>query len=85
MTEKHTQISDVQRRCENCLHMKQEASRDHDDPYGYETVCGFHIVAGGWHRMRVDPESVCSDHEFDDGNDRPPAAPQYPSNDWPPF
>ncbi len=53
------------RRCDNCRHFMIEPARSHEDPYGERTVCGFHIVAGGWHRMAIDPESVCSDHVFD--------------------
>lgn len=75
----------VPRRCDNCLHMRQETVHSHDAPPESEAVCGFHIVAGGWRRMRVDPESVCSDHEFDDLSDRKPTEPQYPSSDWPRF
>lgn len=73
------------RRCDNCLHMRLETFQSHDAPPEQETVCCFHIVAGGWYRMRVDPESVCSDHEFDDLIDRKPTAPAYPSSDWPRF
>lgn len=78
-------MSDVERRCDNCLHMMQETVRSFDAPPEDETVCNFHIVAGGWHRMRVNPESTCSDHRFDDGSDDGPAEPRYPACDWPPF
>ena len=75
----------VTRRCDNCLHMMQEASAFGDDPYFTETVCNLHIVAGGWSRMRVLPEAVCNEHEFDDLSDRPAKEPVYPSSEWPPF
>lgn len=76
---------EVARRCENCLHMMLQVVRSHDAPPENETVCNFHIVAGGWHRMRVDPESVCPDHKFDDGSDAPGQEPSYPASDWPRF
>lgn len=76
---------EVARRCDNCLHMVLETERSHDAPPESVMVCGLHIVAGGWRRMRVAPEAVCSDHEFDDLSDRAPAEPQYPSSDWPRF
>lgn len=79
----------VTRRCDNCLHMKVETypgwHHSWGDPPEQETVCDFHIVAGGWKRMRIDPESVCSDHEFDDLSDRKPEEQPPPSSDWPRF
>lgn len=62
---KDAQEAEPQRRCDNCRHFVIESAGGHDDPYGERTVCGFHIVAGGWHRMAVDPENVCGDHVFD--------------------